>query len=504
MKASSSAAVLAPIVVAAACSQVLGIDDFTDAEGAAGATTTASSGGAGGTTPTGTSTGTASGGGGSAAFGWSLRFGGDGEDNAAAVAVVGDDSIVLGGDFGQSIDFGGPTLQRGFTIGCDGFVAMLDGDGAHQFTYHLTGDEDERVEDIAVSSSNGIIVGGWYQFQLTDPDDTFDWGTWGSDEVFLLGLNTAGALQWRRRGEQGGLMRRATAVASGATVPVVATGYFAGTVEIADDQLVVETNQGPDDGFVGIFDAVGGSVGAEDFGVGGYQRPQDVTVLSDDSIIMVGDCTGAIDESGSYTCHDSGDVFLIEYHGNVRQRVKCFGDTAVDQVHAVATDGTDIVLVGEFGGHIDFDSDTPRPLDNKGGRDLFVAKLGPDFSHQWSLSFGGLYDDAAHDVAVDSSGRVVVTGVVRDEVDFGDGQVHPDGGDADVFVLVLDSDGALEWVRRYGADGDQEGRSVAVDASDQILLFGNLEGTIDFGHGPRTAVHDSRDVFLAKLASDPR
>jgi hypothetical protein len=198
----------------------------------------------------------------------------------------------------------------------------------------------------------------------------------------------------------------------------------------------------------------------------------------------------------SSDCSAPGDVFVVKFLGNVRGDLATFPIAGAEAAHAVATDGTDIVVVGDFDSHIDFDPATSGQLGNNGGREIFVAKLrGSDLAHVWSHSYGGSGNDIAYDVAIDSAtGRVIVTGVVRDSVDLGNGEEGSLATGADVFVLALDpDDGRTLQSWRFGAEGDQEGRSVAVDSN------GNMEGAIDFGQGVLTSSDGSRDVFVAKL-----
>ena len=67
-----------------------------------------------------------------------------------------------------------------------------------------------------------------------------------------------------------------------------------------------------------------------------------------------------------------------------------------------------------------------------------------------------------------------------------------------MFVAKLDRDGGPLWSLGAGDPSYQRGTSVAVDRSDQILVAGEFEGTVDFGAGPLEPWE--YDVFLAKFA----
>lgn len=487
-------------VAAAACAELLQIDSFSDGGGGGGevATPSGHEGGSGTTTQAGTATGSGGlGGGVPNQVMWARRFGDSGDEHAAAVGVTSSGSIVLGGDFTSGIDFGGGEIQNPDDDYCDAFVTMLTPDGEHDFTDAISGSGEQRVDAIAITSSNAILVAGWYTQQLETPG-AVSWGAYGGEDLYLMKLDGAGSFEWAERATANGEAQRATGIADGASSEVVTTGYFGGTITIAGDELDPLANYGPDDGFVALFTTSGAVIGSEAFGVWGHQRPEDVAVLADGSIVIVGDCSGGITDATE--CSSPGDVFVVKYDGQAYQDNAVFGDAGMEYAHAVATDGDDLVVVGDFDSHIDFGAGSGTQLDNSGSREIFVAKLhGEDFSHAWSHSYGGQQDDIAYDVAIGNAGQVVVTGVVRGSVDLGHGLQGSQSTGGDAFVLVLATDGSYLWSRRFDADGDQEGRAVAVDSNDDVILFGNMEGTIDFGVAELTSSGGSRDVFVAKL-----
>lgn len=93
-----------------------------------------------------------------------------------------------------------------------------------------------------------------------------------------------------------------------------------------------------------------------------------------------------------------------------------------------------------------------------------------------------------------------MTGVIRDRVDLGSGEQGSSDTGADVFLLALSlEDGARARSWRFGAEGDQTGRAVAVDPSGSIILFGTMEGSIDFGSGVLLNTDGNPNLFAAKV-----
>jgi hypothetical protein len=174
-----------------------------------------------------------------------------------------------------------------------------------------------------------------------------------------------------------------------------------------------------------------------------------------------------------------------------------FGDTNSQNANAVAVDASgNVIVAGSFAGTVDFGGGA---LTSAGLRDFFVAKFTPDGTYIWSKRFGDASDQWDPCVAVDASGNVIVAGGFEGSVNFGGGTLTSAGWD-DVFVAKLGSDGAHVWSKRFG-DGDiQTADAVAVDASGNVIITGILRGTVNFGGGALTSA-GINDVFVAKFTS---
>jgi PKD repeat protein len=111
----------------------------------------------------------------------------------------------------------------------------------------------------------------------------------------------------------------------------------------------------------------------------------------------------------------------------------------------------------------------------------------------WAKRFGGGGFDEGRGVAVDASGNVILTGEVVAPVDLGGVQCSES-----LFVAKYTAAGALLWAR---CPGGGSGKAVAVDADGNVVVAGHFRGTADFGGGPVSSP-DGFDVFLARYAPD--
>jgi len=116
--------------------------------------------------------------------------------------------------------------------------------------------------------------------------------------------------------------------------------------------------------------------------------------------------------------------------------------------------------------------------------------------HVWSQRFGGTSSDQGNTVALDASGNVIVSGPFFGTANFG-GVNLVSAGAADVFLAKYDASGAHLWSKRFGGTSQEQSIVLAVDGSGSIVVTGLFAGTVDFGGGPLVSAGSS-DIFLVK------
>lgn len=136
------------------------------------------------------------------------------------------------------------------------------------------------------------------------------------------------------------------------------------------------------------------------------------------------------------------------------------------------------------------------PIASAGERDALVVKLDPARGVIWSRRFGGPDYQMANRVAVDGEGDIIIAGELYGTVDFGTGPITS-AGLGDIFVVKLDAAGTTQWVRRFGDPAYQYVRDMDIDAEGNVILAGTFEGAVDFGDSVRGA--GGQDVYLLKL-----
>ena len=98
------------------------------------------------------------------------------------------------------------------------------------------------------------------------------------------------------------------------------------------------------------------------------------------------------------------------------------------------------------------------------GKNIAVLKYNSSGTLQWGNSRNGQVDvdDEAFDIAIDTSGQIILGGYLTEE------------GNKDYFVEILNSSGASQWIERFNGvhNLDDRGKKLVVETSGRISLTG--------------------------------
>jgi hypothetical protein len=152
---------------------------------------------------------------------------------------------------------------------------------------------------------------------------------------------------------------------------------------------------------------------------------------------------------------------------------KTFGDVSDQRVGGMAVDGDgNIYLAGSFNGTLAFD---PRVPISANGSDIYVAKFNAEGEHIWSRSFGSPSGTVSlSGIAVDPDGNIVITGNMAGTIDF-DGTVLSLSAYQDVYVAKLSPEGSALWATKPVSDDMNIAANPAIDSLGNIILFGTSE-----------------------------
>jgi len=101
------------------------------------------------------------------------------------------------------------------------------------------------------------------------------------------------------------------------------------------------------------------------------------------------------------------------------------------------------------------------------GSDALLLKYSVEGALLWQREWAGPKNDYAYDIAVDRTGSVYVTGTSQYEL-----ADEFDTDDRDIILLKYSSNGELLWRKRWGGEGSDFARAIAVDRRGDVYVAG--------------------------------
>lgn len=396
---------------------------------------------------------------------WAKAFGGIHDDGSAATVAVDDaGNVYITGGFMGTADFdpgpGSSTLTAATTAQTDIFISKLDPNGNFVWVKGIVGGTWwDNSYDIAIDPSGNVVVVGRFYYQGGPRD--FDPGpgtyflTAGHEDIFVLKLTSAGDFVWAVAFGTAPDESRGYSLALDADGNIFTTGYFRGTVDFDPDTANTYDLSAP--GTWNVFF---------------HKMDADAHFLWARALPIT---TATYYNDGSY-----GSKITLDPQGN-------------------------LYATGRFSGTIDFDPGAGTwPLTAVGDNDVYLTKFTPGGGLVWARSFGGPgYDEGVCVNAV--NGGLFLSGIFASTADLDPGPAvlsHTSAGDADAFLLKLDTAGVLIHAASMGGGGSDRAHAMKTSGSGALYVTGWFTGTTDLDPGNGTVSAASAgnfDGFLLKL-----
>ncbi|MCA1761756.1 MAG: SBBP repeat-containing protein [Cryomorphaceae bacterium] len=273
---------------------------------------------------------------------WLKQFGGNGYDQAIAIAVDNVGGIYLTGRFMNTcnFDFEGSPQNRTAVGFHDAFILKLSADGLYQWVKQMGGLTYETGYDIHVDE-NGVYTTGLFDYEIR-LNGTQPVGTNGDRDIFITKHSHDGQFLW---------------------------GKSIGGNSNDDGRTVSTDSEG--NVYVG-----GDIIGMVDMDPG---QGSELFDGSSDYIPFI----LKLDEDGNYLSYAAFDY--VSEIGNTDPQLAYITNICHDQ-------SDNLYATGTFLGTIDFDPDASDThlLTAQAGRDGFVLKLNPQNNFEWVVQYTGI------------------------------------------------------------------------------------------------------------------
>jgi hypothetical protein len=398
-------------------------------------------------------------------------------DITATVADTSGNTLIVG-SFSGIASFGNSTLASAGES--DGFVAKRDASGNWLWAKKLGGTARDRTTSVALDASGNILLTGSFSgtasFGTTTLSSTAPYGT----QLFVAKLNATGNWLWTRAPTGvDASFEGSGSVATDGSGNILLTGGFSGTASFGTTSLTSTTQYGTQL-FVSKLDATGNWLWAKAATGAGEAQGRDIKLDRSGNALVTGYFTGTasfgntnLSSNDQYTYN----VFVtkLDAAGSWLWAKGASSSTHVQGV-GVALDTVDNVLVtGSFNGTASFGS-TSLSSTVQDGATTFVTKLSPSGTWLWAQAATSAGDNQPTALLSNDSGNAIITGFYKDAISFGSTNL-PNEGSNDIFVAQLDNNGAWLWAKSAGGSDNDQATSLALDASDNILVGGQFSSS---------------------------
>ncbi|MEL6890881.1 MAG: hypothetical protein AAFP84_04755, partial [Actinomycetota bacterium] len=204
---------------------------------------------------------------------------------------------------------------------------------------------------------------------------------------------------------------------------------------------------------------------------------------------------------------DDSFVAKVDVDGALEWVRRFGGRRNVDAVDVAVDPSGDVVVAGVFENTASFGDDAQPGgrMTSAGSTDVFVARLTAAGDLDWVRRIGGPPAETLTDMAISSSGDIVLTGEFFQSLELSPTADIPpltSAGRADQYIVQLDSAGDVVGGRGLGGPNPDFASPLTFDAAGRIVVAGSFRGAVDFASDlePATLIAvDEADAYVATL-----
>lgn len=257
------------------------------------------------------------------------------------------------------------------------------------------------------------------------------------------------------------------------------------TSSSSDGQVI--GNHGLADYWVIRTDTTGNILWSKTYGGTDYDVLKQMRPTSDGGFIIIGQTfSNDGDVQGN---HGGSDYWVIKIDslGNLQWQ-KCLGGSSLDFGEDVdVTFDSGFICTGWSA------SNDGNVTGNHGSYDYWIVKLDKNGNIKWEHSFGSSYPDFGFGITSTNDGGAILAGGAG--IGDGDVQCNYHGGDADAWIVKLDSTGTIEWQQCYGGSM-HDMINIILPLTDGSYLCAGITASND---GQVTGNHGSMDFWVFKI-----
>jgi hypothetical protein len=424
---------------------------------------------------------------------WHTFYGSNLIDDGYSIFVDEDGNVYVTGESDGSWD--GPNGENPLNAHYeeqqrDAFVLKLDKDGIYQWHTFFGGADWDIGFSLVIDETGNIFVAGQSGESWTGPNGENPFnevaGT-NANEIFVLKLSSSGDYQWHTFHGTSNFDKGSIALDGDGNILV--TGHTRQSWDGPDGQSPLNALSVWNDIFVLKLSANGAYQWHTFYGGSEEDISSSVAVDDAGNLYLTGRSFSLwngpdgqdplykntrVDYS-SYKRYPPiiSDIFVLKLDSDGEYQWHIFFITDGDDAGGgLALDETGNIYVTGFSAAWN-GPDGQNPLNaHSGVENVFVVKLSSDGTYQWHTFSGS--GSSGESITLDEDKNLLVTGYSKNSWNGPEGQspLNEYSGGYDIFVLVLNSDGAYRWHSLYGSPDGDIGYSIVADGAQNLFVTG--------------------------------
>jgi len=446
---------------------------------------------------------------------WANSWGGAGWDNASSSIVDDQGYLFCTGTFLGPADLDpSPNIQifEGQSFD-DVFIQKYDNDGNLLWVKVITSEFSILCNVILVDDNSNVYITGEFTgtVDFNPGIGTFNVGSNGEEDIFLLKLDSNGNFLWVNT--YGGIADDFQGGISIYNNEIIISGGFTGTADLDPGLEVLQvTSVGEADVFIQKVDDQGDLIWNKVITSSSNLTCKYNASSSNGVNYITGQFIGTTDfDPGTDIFNETPSLNSSRYtlslseNGEFNWVSIIESNISLTSNKLICDDIGNIITTGVFLGEVDFDPGIGNETFNASQNAFFVQKINSSGNLIWVNSMEGTGGSVAQGVTVDSEQSIIISGEFFGEMDFdpGTGESIENSPEftSSLFVLSFSSEGAFNSVLTYESP-NADASSITISDSDELYLFGNFIDSIDVDPGIGVDYHLSNgnsDQFLLKI-----
>jgi len=396
-----------------------------------------------------------------------------------------ENTLYIAGDFTGTTDLNtGDEVNSYDSNGSkNSFLCAYSSDGSFEWAKTWGCEDGASANVISIDEAGNIFVAGvcsnWLYSNGGDENAARVVGY--REKIYLGKYDSSGSLIWIKYWKAG-VRGYIDGIAIDNQGAVYLAGFNTGDMDFDPGQQADMHNQG-------AFLIKLNNDGAYEWGLTWEARPMDVEVGTEGDIYLTGTFSGLVDldpgesvvQRETASTLAGGYVLSLDRHGELSW-LHTWGDAGENVGTGLALDSLENIFVAGYQcGELVFDNEDHPDTDRQPESDAFAAKINPAGEIIWAHTWGGIRQDRAYAIAVDSYGNALVTGFAKGDIAFDDPVFSPNLSCEmqfwDAFLVKIDPDGEYLWARVWGDQGIDVGNDLCV-LDDRIYVCGTSNGEL--------------------------